>query len=43
VGTAAISRFLRPVAYQGFPSALLPAELRDDANVPRLLDGHPLH
>jgi NADP-dependent aldehyde dehydrogenase len=43
VGTAAISRFLRPVAYQGFPPALLPRELRDDASVPRLVDGHPLH
>ncbi len=31
VGTAAISRFLRPVAYQGFPQALLPAALRDVA------------
>jgi NADP-dependent aldehyde dehydrogenase len=43
VGTAAISRFLRPVAYQGFPQALLPVELRDDASGPRLVDGHPLH
>ena len=42
VGTAAISRFLRPVAYQGFPQALLPALLQD-ADVPgisaRLVDG----
>lgn len=30
VGTAAISRFLRPVAYQGAPQALLPEPLRDD-------------
>lgn len=30
VGTAAISRFLRPVAYQGAPQELLPAPLRDD-------------
>ncbi|GAA4180441.1 aldehyde dehydrogenase family protein [Gryllotalpicola koreensis] len=29
VGTAAIVRFLRPVALQGFPGRLLPAELRD--------------
>ena len=29
VGTAAIERFLRPVAYQGFPAALLPTDLRD--------------
>ena len=28
VGTLAIDRFLRPVCYQGFPDALLPAELR---------------
>ncbi len=28
VGTAAILRFVRPVAYQGFPSELLPPELR---------------
>ncbi len=33
VGTAAITRFLRPVAYQGFPQNLLPEELRDDATV----------
>jgi len=39
VGTAAITRFLRPVAYQGFPSGLLPAELREDATLPRLVDG----
>lgn len=30
VGTAAIRRFLRPVAYQGMPDAALPPELRDD-------------
>ena len=30
VGTAAIDRFLRPVAYQDVPSALLPEPLRDD-------------
>lgn len=29
VGTAAIDRFLRPVAFQGFPEALLPDELAD--------------
>lgn len=29
VGTAAISRFLRPVAYQSAPQELLPAPLRD--------------
>jgi NADP-dependent aldehyde dehydrogenase len=30
VGTAAIGRFLRPVAYQGAPQDLLPPPLRDD-------------
>jgi NADP-dependent aldehyde dehydrogenase len=30
VGTAAIGRFLRPVAYQDAPQSLLPAPLRDD-------------
>ena len=30
VGSAAISRFLRPVAYQNAPVAFLPAALRDD-------------
>jgi NADP-dependent aldehyde dehydrogenase len=30
VGTAAINRFLRPVAYQGAPRELLPPPLRDD-------------
>ncbi|MBF0817282.1 aldehyde dehydrogenase (NADP(+)) [Microbacterium paludicola] len=30
VGTAAIGRFLRGVAYQGVPAALLPPSLRDD-------------
>lgn len=41
VGTLAIERWLRPVAYQNMPSALLPAELRDDnpLGVPRLRDG----
>jgi alpha-ketoglutaric semialdehyde dehydrogenase len=29
VGTAAIDRFARPVAYQNFPQSLLPADLRD--------------
>jgi NADP-dependent aldehyde dehydrogenase len=28
VGTAAIERFLRPVAFQDFPPELLPSELR---------------
>lgn len=30
VGTAAIRRFARPLAYQGFPQSALPAELRDE-------------
>jgi NADP-dependent aldehyde dehydrogenase len=41
VGTAAISRFLRPVAYQGLPDELLPPALRE-ANpwgLPRRVDG----
>ena len=33
VGTAAIGRFLRPVAYQGFPDERLP---------PALKEGNPL-
>ncbi|GAB2652740.1 aldehyde dehydrogenase (NADP(+)) [Gordonia jinhuaensis] len=36
VGTAAIDRFLRPIAYQNFPAELLPAELR--AGTPGNLD-----
>ncbi|MFC1419792.1 aldehyde dehydrogenase family protein [Streptacidiphilus cavernicola] len=40
VGGAAIERWLRPVAYQGVPQELLPAELRDGAaGVPRRVDG----
>ncbi|WP_328398188.1 aldehyde dehydrogenase (NADP(+)) [Nocardia sp. NBC_00416] len=41
VGTLAIERFLRPVAYQDVPPALLPAEVRDDnpLGVRRRLDG----
>ena len=41
VGTAAIERFLRPVAYQGLPQHLLPAALRDDnpLAVPRRVNG----
>lgn len=41
VGTLAIERFLRPVAYQSFPQGLLPAPLQD-ANphqVPQTIDG----
>jgi 2,5-dioxopentanoate dehydrogenase len=43
VGTLAINRFLRPVAYQNFPEQLRPAPLKD-ANpwqVNRLVDGTP--
>ncbi|MFN8688940.1 MAG: aldehyde dehydrogenase (NADP(+)), partial [Cyclobacteriaceae bacterium] len=29
VGTDAIKRFARPVAFQNFPNALLPDELKD--------------
>lgn len=41
VGTAAIARFLRPVAFQGFPQELLPDELREQPlrPVPRMVDG----
>lgn len=41
VGTAAILRFARPVAYQGVPSALLPIELQDGnpAGIFRLVNG----
>jgi len=41
VGTAAILRFLRPVCYQDFPGALLPAALRhgNPLQLRRLLDG----
>ncbi|MFJ8792498.1 aldehyde dehydrogenase (NADP(+)) [Streptomyces sp. NPDC102462] len=43
VGTLAIERFLRPVAYQDVPNALLPAEVRDEnpLGVWRRLDGEP--
>lgn len=41
VGTAAIERFLRPIAFQGFPDALLPEPVREDNpwDVPRRVDG----
>jgi NADP-dependent aldehyde dehydrogenase len=43
VGTAAIERFARPVAYQNFPQSLLPAELQDGnpRGTWRLVDGEP--
>jgi NADP-dependent aldehyde dehydrogenase len=42
VGTAAIERWLRPVAYQNTPAGVLPHPLRDDNpwQVPQLVDGH---
>ncbi|NMR29158.1 aldehyde dehydrogenase (NADP(+)) [Crystallibacter degradans] len=41
VGTAAIERFLRPVAFQGFPQHLLPEALQDSnpLNVPQTVNG----
>ncbi len=39
VGTAAVARFLRPVAFQGLPDDALPQTLRDGADGPRLVDG----
>lgn len=41
VGTAAINRFVRPVAYQDFPDQLLPDPLKNDnpLNILRLVDG----
>ncbi|MET4061696.1 NADP-dependent aldehyde dehydrogenase [Arthrobacter sp. UYP6] len=41
VGTAAINRFLRPVAYQGFPDHLLPVALQESnpLSVARMVDG----
>jgi NADP-dependent aldehyde dehydrogenase len=42
VGTTAIRRFLRPVAYQNYPDALLPDELTSDnpLGIERTIDGH---
>ena len=40
VGTEAIWRFLRPVAYQDIPADLLPSVLKDDGwQVPKLING----
>jgi 2,5-dioxopentanoate dehydrogenase len=41
VGTAAILRFVRPVAYQNFPQQLLPDELKDNnpLNILRIVNG----
>jgi alpha-ketoglutaric semialdehyde dehydrogenase len=41
VGSLAIDRFLRPVCYQDLPVSLLPADVRDDAAGPKLVDGTP--
>ncbi len=45
VGTLAINRFLRSVAYQNIPQELLPAPLQDQNpwNVTRLINGKPEH
>ncbi|MFH8486488.1 aldehyde dehydrogenase (NADP(+)) [Streptomyces longisporoflavus] len=45
VGGTAIERWLRPVAYQNTPEALLPPELRDDnpLGLPRRYDGRLEH
>jgi NADP-dependent aldehyde dehydrogenase len=42
VGTAAIFRFARPIAYQNFPQSSLPVELQDanPRGIWRLVDGH---
>ncbi|HET6290587.1 MAG TPA: aldehyde dehydrogenase (NADP(+)) [Amycolatopsis sp.] len=41
VGTAAIERFLRPIAWQGFPDALLPEPVQENNpwDLPRRTDG----
>ena len=43
VGSLAIYRFARPVCFQGFPQAMLPAELQDanPLGIRRLRDGKP--
>ncbi|MFG2221536.1 aldehyde dehydrogenase (NADP(+)) [Streptomyces sp. NPDC048644] len=45
VGTTAAERWLRPVAYQDTPPALLPPELREDnpLGLPRRVDGRAEH
>lgn len=44
VGTTAIERWLRPIAYQNTPGPLLPPELREDnpLGLPRTMDGKPI-
>ncbi|MCP4218526.1 MAG: aldehyde dehydrogenase (NADP(+)), partial [bacterium] len=41
VGTAAITRFARPICYQGFPRDRLPAELKDEnpMGISRIVNG----
>jgi len=41
VGSLAIHRFQRPVAYQGFPEALLPEPVQESnpLDLPRRVDG----
>ncbi|WP_439487117.1 aldehyde dehydrogenase (NADP(+)) [Blastomonas fulva] len=41
VGTMAIERFVRPVAYQDLPIELLPADIGDSDLTPRRVDGRP--
>ncbi len=43
VGSLAIYRFVRPVCFQNFPQAMLPAELQDEnpLGIRRLRDGKP--
>ena len=45
VGTGAIHRFARPVAYQNFPQSLLPLELQDNNSlgIIRTVDGQHKH
>lgn len=45
VGTAALFRFVRPVCYQDFPAALLPAALKEEnpLRLRRLVDGKLIH
>jgi len=41
VGTFAIKRFVRPIAFQNFPDAALPVELKNKnaRNIWRIVDG----
>lgn len=45
VGSAAIARFVRPIAYQDFPDHLLPDALKNSnpLNIPRLINGEWVH